>query len=77
MTSHLTVVVIVRTNKDQKLDFPSVFKVDQVLNVVNEVKYLGHTSRDDLCHDGNVQQKCCSLHKPTCWHTNFLCVQMK
>ena len=39
-----------------KATFSLIFKLDQVLNVENKVKYLGHIIRDDLCDDDDFRR---------------------
>ncbi len=57
-----SVVMIVRTKEDRKQKFPFFYLGDQVLNVVNKIKYLGHIIRDDLNDDDDVQHQCCKLY---------------
>ena len=45
----------VKTKEDQRHNSPLFFMADQVLNVVNKVRYLGHVMRNDLCDSGDVQ----------------------
>ena len=40
----------------------SFYTGDQVLNVVNKVKYLGHIIRDDLNDDDDAQRQCCKSY---------------
>ncbi len=54
--------MIVKTKEDRKQKFPSFYLVDQVLNVVNKIKYLGHIIRDDLNDDDDVQRQCYKLY---------------
>lgn len=57
--------MIFKTKEYQKLNFTLFLLSDQVLNVVNKVRYLGHIIRDDLCDDyDDVQRQCCKLYAP-------------
>ncbi len=56
------VVMIVKTKEDRKQKFPSFYLGNQVLNVVNKIKYLGHIIRDYLNDDDDVQHQCCKLY---------------
>ncbi len=55
--------MIVKTKEDRKQHFPSFYLGDQVLNVVNKIKYLGHIIRDYLNDDDDVQRQCCKLYR--------------
>ncbi len=54
--------MIVKTKEDRKQKFPSFYLGDQLLNVVNKIKYLGHIIRDDLNDDDDVQRQCYKLY---------------
>ncbi len=60
--SKKSVVMIVKTKEDLKQNFPSFYLGDQVLNVVNKIKYLGQIIKDDLNDDDDVQRQCCKLY---------------
>lgn len=50
--------------EDKKLNFLSFCPDDQVLGIVNKVKYLRHIIRDDLCHDDDddILGQCCKFY---------------
>ncbi len=52
-----SVVMILKTKEDRKQKFPSFYLGDQILNVVNKIKYLGHIIRDDLNDDDDDVQR--------------------
>lgn len=54
--------MFVKIKEDCKQNVPSFYLGDQLLNVVNKIKYLGHIIRDDL-NDGDVQRQCCKLYR--------------
>ena len=59
-----SVIMIARTKADQKLEFPSFYLSEQVLETVNEVNYLftWHIIRDDLSDGDDIQQQCYKLY---------------
>lgn len=57
-----SVIVIAPTKEDHKLNIPSFYLTDQVLNVGSKVKYLGHILRNDLYVDDDVKRQCCKLY---------------
>ncbi len=67
--------MIVKTKEDRKQKFPSFYLGDQLLNVVNKIKYLGHIIRHDLNDDDDVQRQCYKLYGQAniCWLVNFTC----
>jgi len=59
------IIMIVKAKEKHKLNFPSFYLDDQVLNVVNKVKYLGHIIKNylnDDDDDDDVQRQCCKLY---------------
>lgn len=62
-----SVVIIVKTRED-KQNLTSFYLGDQVLKVVNKIKYLGQIIRDYLNDDDDMQRQCCKLYG----HANML-----
>ena len=51
-----------RTKEDLTLKFPPLDLSEQVREIVNKVKYLGHIIRDDLSDDDDIQRQCYKLY---------------
>lgn len=60
--SKKSVIMMVKTKEDRTKTFPTFVLSDNVLTVVNKVKYLGHIIRDDLCDDDDIQRQYCKLY---------------
>lgn len=56
--------MIAKSEEDLNQTCPLFYLGDQVLNVVNKIKYLGHNIRNYL-NDNDVQRQCCKLLEQT------------
>lgn len=55
-------MLIVCSKDDRKSVFPMFSLSNKVLDICNEVKYLGHCISDDLSDDNDIHRQCCKLY---------------
>ena len=55
-------VMIVRSQEDKKLIFPTFHLSDSHLSVCQEIKYLGHVFTDDFNDDRDISRQCRKLY---------------
>ena len=55
-------IMIVRSNQDRKLTFPTFYLSGSPLGVCEEIKYLGHVISDDWTDDNDMYQQRCQIY---------------
>ena len=73
-----SVIMTARTKEDQKLKFPYFYLSEQELDIVTKVKYLGHTIRNDLNDDDDIQCQCYKYAQTNMLARKFhMCTEVK
>ena len=55
-------IMIVRSNQDRKLTFPTFYLSGSPLGVCEEIKYLGHVISDDWTDDNDIYRQRCKIY---------------
>lgn len=55
-------IIIVRSNQDRKLTFPTFYLSGSPLGVCEEIKYLGHVISDDWTDDNDIYRQRCKIY---------------
>ncbi|KAL7383434.1 hypothetical protein ABVT39_010640 [Epinephelus coioides] len=55
-------VIVVRSREDKKSFFPAFYLSDGSLDMLKQLKYLGHVFSDDLMDDSDIRHQCCKIY---------------